>query len=231
MRSGIGSLLAGSGGRSKGERSVCRRAAARGRSRLLVHCHRADHRSLPVDRPSWPGRGGSFAQSGPEAASVGTRSAGTLTADTLLHAQNRRQSEQQTISIQTPSGHDMAPRCALACVPGARWFDNGAHETQLWARQTITNPSIGAPRGAAVGPLRGGTVSTGEAIRLRRLFDEGRNAVVVAIDHGLYNGPRPGFENLGARGRSPSAALTRSCSARAWWRTGARCSSVAAPPR
>ena len=39
-------------------------------------------------------------------------------------------------------------------------------------------------------------MSTGEAIRLRRLFDEGRNAVVVAIDHGLYNGPRPGFENL-----------------------------------
>lgn len=39
-------------------------------------------------------------------------------------------------------------------------------------------------------------MSTGEIIRMRRLFDEGRNAVVVAIDHGLYNGPRPGFENL-----------------------------------
>ena len=39
-------------------------------------------------------------------------------------------------------------------------------------------------------------MSTGEAIRLRRLFDQGRNAVVVAIDHGLYIGPRPGFENL-----------------------------------
>lgn len=39
-------------------------------------------------------------------------------------------------------------------------------------------------------------MSTGEAIRLRRLFDGGQNAVVVAIDHGLYNGPRPGFEDL-----------------------------------
>jgi DhnA family fructose-bisphosphate aldolase class Ia len=39
-------------------------------------------------------------------------------------------------------------------------------------------------------------VSTGASIRLGRLFDGGRNAVVVAIDHGLYNGPRPGFEDL-----------------------------------
>jgi fructose-bisphosphate aldolase, class I len=38
-------------------------------------------------------------------------------------------------------------------------------------------------------------VSTGEDIRLSRLFDGGANAVVVAIDHGLYNGPRPGFEH------------------------------------
>jgi DhnA family fructose-bisphosphate aldolase class Ia len=39
-------------------------------------------------------------------------------------------------------------------------------------------------------------VSTGESIRLQRLFDGGQNVVVVAIDHGLYNGPRPGFEDL-----------------------------------
>ena len=38
-------------------------------------------------------------------------------------------------------------------------------------------------------------MSTGEDIRLSRLFGEGANAVVVAIDHGLYNGPRPGFEH------------------------------------
>ena len=40
-------------------------------------------------------------------------------------------------------------------------------------------------------------MSTGEEIRLARLFDGG-NAVVAAIDHGLYNGPRPGFEDLAA---------------------------------
>ena len=39
-------------------------------------------------------------------------------------------------------------------------------------------------------------MSTGEDIRLGRLFDQGRNAVVVAIDHGLYNGPRSGFEQV-----------------------------------
>jgi DhnA family fructose-bisphosphate aldolase class Ia len=39
-------------------------------------------------------------------------------------------------------------------------------------------------------------VSTGEDIRLGRLFTSGANAVVVAIDHGLYNGPRPGFERI-----------------------------------
>jgi DhnA family fructose-bisphosphate aldolase class Ia len=43
----------------------------------------------------------------------------------------------------------------------------------------------------------GSGVSTGEDIRLRRLFDGGKNAVVVAVDHGLYNGPRPGFEDIG----------------------------------
>ncbi len=42
----------------------------------------------------------------------------------------------------------------------------------------------------------GSSVSTGESIRLQRLFDGGQNVVVVAIDHGLYNGPRPGFEDL-----------------------------------
>ncbi|HEX9044951.1 MAG TPA: hypothetical protein VF802_08000 [Candidatus Limnocylindrales bacterium] len=39
-------------------------------------------------------------------------------------------------------------------------------------------------------------MATGEAIRLARLFDGGSNAIVAAIDHGLYNGPRPGFEDL-----------------------------------
>lgn len=37
---------------------------------------------------------------------------------------------------------------------------------------------------------------TGEEIRLARLFGEGRNAVVVALDHGLYNGPLPGLNDL-----------------------------------
>lgn len=41
-------------------------------------------------------------------------------------------------------------------------------------------------------------MSTGEEVRLARLFDGGSNAVVAAIDHGLYNGPRPGFEDLAA---------------------------------
>lgn len=39
-------------------------------------------------------------------------------------------------------------------------------------------------------------MATGEEIRLARLFDGGSNVVVAAIDHGLYNGPRPGFEDL-----------------------------------
>ena len=38
-------------------------------------------------------------------------------------------------------------------------------------------------------------MSSGVAIRVARLFDGGK-AVVVAIDHGLYNGPRPGFNDL-----------------------------------
>jgi len=39
-------------------------------------------------------------------------------------------------------------------------------------------------------------VTTGEEIRLARLFDGDGRAVVVAIDHGLYNGPQPGFNDL-----------------------------------
>ncbi len=38
--------------------------------------------------------------------------------------------------------------------------------------------------------------ATGESIRLARLFSEGRNAVVVAVDHGLYFGPLPGMIDL-----------------------------------
>jgi DhnA family fructose-bisphosphate aldolase class Ia len=38
--------------------------------------------------------------------------------------------------------------------------------------------------------------TTGEAVRLSRLFSEGKNAVVVAVDHGLYFGPLPGLINL-----------------------------------
>ena len=37
--------------------------------------------------------------------------------------------------------------------------------------------------------------TTGESVRLARLFDGGQNAVVVAIDHGLYMGPLPGLIN------------------------------------
>jgi len=35
--------------------------------------------------------------------------------------------------------------------------------------------------------------TTGETVRLSRLFSEGQNAVIVAIDHGLYFGPLPGL--------------------------------------
>lgn len=38
--------------------------------------------------------------------------------------------------------------------------------------------------------------TTGESVRLARLFSDGQNAVVVAVDHGLYFGPLPGFTNL-----------------------------------
>jgi DhnA family fructose-bisphosphate aldolase class Ia len=39
---------------------------------------------------------------------------------------------------------------------------------------------------------------TGESIRLSRLFSEGKNAIIVAVDHGLYFGPLPGMINLPA---------------------------------
>lgn len=42
----------------------------------------------------------------------------------------------------------------------------------------------------------GALMTTGEEIRLARLFGEGGNAVIVALDHGLYNGPLPGFSDL-----------------------------------
>lgn len=38
--------------------------------------------------------------------------------------------------------------------------------------------------------------STGESIRLARLFSEGKNAVIVAVDHGLYFGPLAGMIDL-----------------------------------
>ncbi len=40
--------------------------------------------------------------------------------------------------------------------------------------------------------------TTGESIRLAKLFSEGKNVVVVAVDHGLYFGPLPGMINLPA---------------------------------
>ena len=40
--------------------------------------------------------------------------------------------------------------------------------------------------------------STGNSVRLNRLFSEGKNAVVVAVDHGLYFGPLAGMINLPA---------------------------------
>lgn len=39
---------------------------------------------------------------------------------------------------------------------------------------------------------------TGETIRFSRLFSEGKNAVVVAVDHGLYFGPLAGMLDLPA---------------------------------
>jgi DhnA family fructose-bisphosphate aldolase class Ia len=48
--------------------------------------------------------------------------------------------------------------------------------------------------------------STGEKVRLSRLFSDGQNAVVVAIDHGLYFGPLPGLMDLSQVVRSISGA-------------------------
>jgi DhnA family fructose-bisphosphate aldolase class Ia len=41
-------------------------------------------------------------------------------------------------------------------------------------------------------------MTAGLEIRLARLFDGTGNAVVAAVDHGLYNGPLTGFEDLAA---------------------------------
>jgi DhnA family fructose-bisphosphate aldolase class Ia len=49
-------------------------------------------------------------------------------------------------------------------------------------------------------------MTTGEEIRLGRLFDGGGNAVIVAADHGLYNGPLPGLNDLPATLRDLGAA-------------------------
>jgi len=38
--------------------------------------------------------------------------------------------------------------------------------------------------------------STGESIRLNRLFTDGKNVVIVAVDHGLYFGPLEGMIDL-----------------------------------
>jgi DhnA family fructose-bisphosphate aldolase class Ia len=61
---------------------------------------------------------------------------------------------------------------------------------------TQDEPDIGSA--SASSSWRRELVATGEGIRMARLFDGGSNAVVAAIDHGLYNGPRPGFEDLGS---------------------------------
>ncbi len=53
------------------------------------------------------------------------------------------------------------------------------------------------PPGEQAQEWEANAVATGEEIRLARLFD-GSTAVVVAVDHGLYNGPRPGFNDLPA---------------------------------
>ncbi|MGD0370989.1 MAG: fructose-bisphosphate aldolase [Candidatus Dormibacteria bacterium] len=49
-------------------------------------------------------------------------------------------------------------------------------------------------------------MTMGAEIRLGRLFDEGRNAVVVAVDHGLYNGPLAGLNDLPVTLRDLGAA-------------------------
>ena len=36
----------------------------------------------------------------------------------------------------------------------------------------------------------------GKLLRLEKLFNRGENAVIIAIDHGLFDGPIPGLENV-----------------------------------
>jgi len=36
----------------------------------------------------------------------------------------------------------------------------------------------------------------GKDLRLGKLFNKGENAVIVAIDHGMFDGPIPGMINL-----------------------------------
>ena len=37
---------------------------------------------------------------------------------------------------------------------------------------------------------------TGKAIRLKKLFSNDQNAVIIAIDHGMFDGPIPGMADL-----------------------------------
>ena len=39
---------------------------------------------------------------------------------------------------------------------------------------------------------------TGKDLRLNKLFTKGENAVIVAIDHGMFDGPIPGMIDLKA---------------------------------
>lgn len=48
--------------------------------------------------------------------------------------------------------------------------------------------------------------STGEQIRIARIFDGSENVVIVAVDHGLYFGPLPGMINLPEAIRSIAGA-------------------------
>lgn len=48
--------------------------------------------------------------------------------------------------------------------------------------------------------------TTGETIRLSRLFSEGKNAVIIAIDHGLYFGPLAGMLDLRSTVKTLSGA-------------------------
>jgi DhnA family fructose-bisphosphate aldolase class Ia len=37
----------------------------------------------------------------------------------------------------------------------------------------------------------------GQSLRLEKLFNRNENAVIVAVDHGMFDGPIPGMENVG----------------------------------